>query len=217
MSSAANTLQRQFKDLIRSPVPGFVVDLKDENIFEWSVAIIGLPKTIYEGGYFMATMTFPNDYPFHPPTFRFDREFYHPNVYDDGRLCISILHPPGDDPISGEKAEERWNPTQSVESVLMSIVSLLADPNCSSPANVDAGVAFRKDRELYDGIVKQQVELSKQDIPPGFKMPTSEKDFMIAAPVEIEEDDNFWYESCDESDLDAEDDDDFEEDDDEDD
>jgi hypothetical protein len=45
-----------------------------------------------------------------------------------------------DDPTSGEKAEERWNPTQSVESILLSIVSLLNDPNCSSPANVDAGV-----------------------------------------------------------------------------
>jgi len=43
--------------------------------------------------------------------------------------------------ISGEKAEERWNPTQSVESILLSVVSLLGDPNCSSPANVDAGVA----------------------------------------------------------------------------
>ncbi|KAI8384574.1 ubiquitin-conjugating enzyme/RWD-like protein [Radiomyces spectabilis] len=205
-SSAANILQRQFKELTRNPVPGFAVDLKDDNIFVWDVAIIGSPKTIYEGGYFKATMAFPPDYPFNPPTFRFDRDFYHPNVYLDGRLCISILHPPGDDPISGEKAEERWNPTQSVESVLMSIISLLADPNCSSPANVDAGVAYRKDRELYDSIVKNQVEISKKDIPPGFKMPQSEKDFMIAAPLEIEEDDNFWYESGDASDFDADDD-----------
>ncbi|CAO3637643.1 unnamed protein product [Cunninghamella blakesleeana] len=206
MASAANTLQRQLKDLTRNPVPGFVVELKDDNILKWSVAIIGLPNTIYEGGYFKATMGFTSEYPFKPPTFRFDREFYHPNVYDDGRLCISILHPPGDDPISGEKAEERWNPTQSVESVLMSIISLLADPNCSSPANVDAGVAFRKNRPLYDEIVKKQVEISKQDIPPGFRMPTSEDDFKIAKPVEIEEDENFWYESGDESDFDVDDD-----------
>lgn len=75
-------------------------------------------------------MTFPDDYPFNPPTFRFNNEFYHPNgkfswldfmyfhylhtklrlllkVYPDGRLCISILHPPGEDPVSGEKAEVR--------------------------------------------------------------------------------------------------------------
>lgn len=35
-----------------------------------------------------------------------------------------------------------------------------------------------------------QVEASKKDIPPGFQMPKSEKDFMIAAPAEIEEDEN---------------------------
>ncbi|KAI8971475.1 ubiquitin-conjugating enzyme/RWD-like protein [Mycotypha africana] len=215
MSSAANILQRQLKELTRNPVPGFVVDLKDDNIFEWDVALIGTPKTIYEGGYFKATMTFPDDYPFNPPTFRFNNEFYHPNVYPDGRLCISILHPPGEDPVSGEKAEERWNPTQSVESVLVSIISLLADPNCSSPANVDAGVAYRKDRAVFEAIVKKQVEVSKKDIPPGFKMPTSEKDFMPAAPPEIEEDENFWYESGDDSDFGVDDDfDDEEEDDD---
>ncbi|KAI9495360.1 ubiquitin-conjugating enzyme/RWD-like protein [Zychaea mexicana] len=214
-SSAASILQRQYKELTRNPVPGFVVDLKNDSIFEWDVAIIGSPKTIYEGGYFKATMSFPDDYPFNPPTFRFDREFYHPNVYPDGRLCISILHPPGDDPVSGEKAEERWNPTQSVESVLISIISLLADPNCSSPANVDAGVAYRKDRELFDSIVKGQVEASKKDIPPGFQMPKSEKDFMLAAPAEIEDDDNFWYESAEESDF-IDDDDDVMDDDDDD-
>jgi ubiquitin-conjugating enzyme E2 R len=85
--------------------------------------------------------------------------------YPDGRLCISILHPPGDDPLSGEKAEERWNPTQSVESILLSIVSLLNDPNCSSPANVDAGVMYRNDRESFNKIVEKQVEESKKDIP----------------------------------------------------
>ncbi|KAI9481423.1 MAG: ubiquitin-conjugating enzyme E2 [Benjaminiella poitrasii] len=207
MSSAANILQRQFKELTRNPVPGFVVDLKEDNIFQWDVALIGSPKTMYEGGYFKATMTFPDDYPFNPPTFKFNNEFYHPNVYPDGRLCISILHPPGEDPISGEKAEERWNPTQSVESVLVSIISLLADPNCSSPANVDAGVAYRKNREQFNAIVKKQVEASKTDIPPGFKMPKSEQDFMPSAPPEIEEDDNFWYESGDDSDFGVDDDD----------
>ncbi|GAB5593884.1 Ubiquitin-conjugating enzyme subunit [Umbelopsis nana] len=204
-SSAANILQKQFKELTRNPVPGFVVDLKDDNIFLWDVAIIGSPKTIYEGGYFKATMTFPEDYPFQPPMFRFNNDFYHPNVYSDGRLCISILHPPGDDPVSGEKAEERWNPTQSVESVLMSIISLLADPNCSSPANVDAGVAYRKDREQFTAIVKAQVEASKQDIPEGFFMPQTEADFMLTAPPAIEEDENFWYDSGDDSEFDEDD------------
>jgi hypothetical protein len=40
--------------------------------------------------------------------------------------------------------------------VLVSIISLLADPNCSSPANVDAGVAYRKNRDLFDSVVKSK-------------------------------------------------------------
>ncbi|CEP15484.1 hypothetical protein [Parasitella parasitica] len=174
MASAASVLHRQLKELSKNPVPGFAVDLKDDNILEWDVALIGSPKTIYEGGYFKATMSFPVDYPFNPPTFRFNNPFYHPNVYPDGRLCISILHPPGEDPVSGEKAEERWNPTQ---------------------------VAYRKNREAFDAIVKKQVEDSKKDIPSGFQMPTSEQDFMPGPPSEMEEDDNFWYESGDDSDF----------------
>lgn len=82
-------------------------------------------------------------------------------VWQDGRLCISILHPPGDDPTSGELASERWNPTQSVSTVLLSVISMLNEPNISSPANVDASVMYRNEREKYDAIVRLQVEESK--------------------------------------------------------
>lgn len=87
-----------------------------------------------------AQMKFPVDYPYSPPKLRFLSPILHPNVYtvrikiyraecilcdeivinavygilQDGELCISILHPPGEDPHSGEKPEERWNPTQTV-------------------------------------------------------------------------------------------------------
>ena len=56
----------------------------------------------------------------------------------NGEVCISILHPPTEDPQSGEHPSERWNPAQNVRTILMSIISLLNEPNCSSPANVDA-------------------------------------------------------------------------------
>ncbi|ORY51398.1 hypothetical protein BCR33DRAFT_453855 [Rhizoclosmatium globosum] len=188
---ALQALQRQYKEILQHPIPGFRVELKDENIFEWQVGIIGPLDTIYQGGYFLSTIKFPTDYPFNPPTFTFNSPFFHPNVYSDGRLCISILHPPGDDPTSGEKAEERWNPTQTVESILLSIVSLLNDPNVSSPANVDAGVSlhlsiiyrcakpvnkqvlYRNNRKAYEAKVKEQVELSKKDIPDDLEMPKS--------------------------------------------
>lgn len=82
--------------------------MKDDDIYVWEIGIVGPPDTIYQGGYFLATMKFPQDYPFNPPDFRFNTALWHPNIYTDGRVCISILHPPGDDPLSGEKAEERF-------------------------------------------------------------------------------------------------------------
>ncbi len=154
------------------------ISLIHDNIFEWSVALIVLnPDSLYYGGYFRAVMKFPKNYPYEPPDFRFERPLWHPNIYSDGRLCISILHAPGDDMMSGETAQERWSPVQRVESILISIISLLDDAEVSSPANVDAGVMLRKDPEAYKERVRQDRERSKEDIPAGFAMPTHESVF----------------------------------------
>ena len=48
------------------------------------------------------------------------------SVYPDGQVCISILHAPGDDPMGYESSSERWSPVQSVEKILLSVVSMLA-------------------------------------------------------------------------------------------
>jgi ubiquitin-conjugating enzyme E2 R len=63
---------------------------------------------------------------------------------------------------------------QRAETVLLSILSLLDDAETSSPANVDAGVMLRNAPEAYRDMVKKDTEASKQDIPVGFVMPTSE-------------------------------------------
>lgn len=138
--------------------------------------------------------------------FRFLRPIYHPNIYKDGKLCISILHAPGDDEMSGESAAERWSPAQRVESVLLSIISLLDDAECSSPANVDAGVMLRKNPEEFKKLVKEDVDKSKTDIPEGFVMPDSH---LPTPRVEKTEDADFWFDSDQEegfggSDTDAE-------------
>ena len=67
---------------------------------------MGPPDTLYEGGFFTATMTFPQDYPNKPPDVKFKSEIWHPNVYPDGRVCISILHDAGDDPM-GVRVRQR--------------------------------------------------------------------------------------------------------------
>ncbi len=66
----------------------------------------------------------------------------HPNIDKDGHVCISILHEPGDDRWGYEKPEERWLPVHTVETILLSVISMLADPNSESPANVDAAVSL---------------------------------------------------------------------------
>lgn len=100
--------------------------------------------------------------------------------------------------MSGELASERWSPAQRVESVLISIISLLDDAEPSSPANVDAAVLLRNEIDVYRQLVKADVEASKLDIPEGFEMPTH--DTPVREPVE-KEDHDFWADSDADSDV----------------
>ncbi|ERF69212.1 hypothetical protein EPUS_01169 [Endocarpon pusillum Z07020] len=184
-------LMKEYKDL--SKEKWLKIELDDENIYRWNIALIILnPDSLYYGGYFKAIMTFPKDYPYIPPDFKFIRPLFHPNIYEDGKLCISILHAPGEDVMSGELASERWTPVQRTESVLISILSLLDDAEVSSPANVDAGIMLRKEPEKYKARVREEVEASKKDIPEGFVMPTHES---TKPPVIEKYDDDFWADS----------------------
>eukprot|EP01129_Flabellula_baltica_P010875 TRINITY_DN4659_c0_g1_i2.p1 TRINITY_DN4659_c0_g1~~TRINITY_DN4659_c0_g1_i2.p1 ORF type:complete len:186 (+),score=62.96 TRINITY_DN4659_c0_g1_i2:233-790(+) len=121
-------------------------------------------------------MTFPDDYPMSPPSLKFLSDFWHPNVYPDGGVCISILHPPGEDEMSGERPEERWLPTQTVSTILLSVISMLADPNISSPANVDASVEWRTDRERYLERTAALAERSRRQVPEHVVIPHPDTD-----------------------------------------
>ncbi|ONK60269.1 uncharacterized protein A4U43_C08F16280 [Asparagus officinalis] len=96
------------------------------------------PGFLCNGGYFNAIMSFPDNYPNSPPSVRIKSRMWHPNVYPDGRVCISILHAPGEDPTGYELASDRWTPVHMVESIVLSIISMLSSPNDASPANVEA-------------------------------------------------------------------------------
>ncbi|CAG0894258.1 unnamed protein product [Darwinula stevensoni] len=132
-------LRKQLADLKKNPVEGFSAGLiDDDDIYKWEVLIIGPPDTLYEGGFFKAHLYFPKDYPQKPPKMKFISDVWHPNIEKNGDVCISILHEPGDDKWGYEKANERWLPIHTVETILISVISMLADPNDESPANVDA-------------------------------------------------------------------------------
>lgn len=75
-------------------------------------------------------------------------------------MCISILHAPGDDPMGYESSAERWSPVQSVEKILLSVVSMLAEPNDESAANVDAAKTWREDQRKFREIAQRAVRKS---------------------------------------------------------
>lgn len=151
----------EYKQLTVNPPEGILAGpISEENFFEWETYVAGPADTVYEGGVFKAIMTFPSDYPLSPPKMQFICEMFHPNVYPDGRVCISILHAPGEDPLGYESISERWSPVQSIEKVLLSVVSMLAEPNDESGANVDAAKMWREDRKRFNSIVDQCVRKS---------------------------------------------------------
>lgn len=148
-------LKRQLAELNKKGTDGFSAGLiDDEDFFKWEVFIVGPADTHYEGGFFKAHLIFPKDYPQKPPKMKFISEMWHPNVHKDGEVCISILHEPGEDKYGYEKASERWLPIHTVETILISVISMLADPNDESPANVDAAKDWRED---YNGAFKKKV------------------------------------------------------------
>jgi len=148
-------LKRQLMDLRKGSTDGFSAGLADDDdLFKWDVMIMGPPDTFYEGGYFKATLNFPKEYPNRPPVMKFTSEIWHPNVEKNGSVCISILHEPGEDRYGYERPCERWLPIHTVETILISVISMLADPNDESPANVEAAKQFRED---YLGEFKRRV------------------------------------------------------------
>ncbi|KKA30629.1 hypothetical protein TD95_000839 [Thielaviopsis punctulata] len=150
-AAAGALLRRQLKEMQRQiELPGISVGLVDDNnIFVWEVMLmINDDCKYYGGGNFRAHLTFPRSYPLMPPQLVFQTPIpFHPNIYEDGRLCISILHPPEEDQFGYEAASERWSPVQTPETILLSVVSLFHSPNDESPANVEAARMFREERE----------------------------------------------------------------------
>ena len=162
-SQSALLLMKQLKDLNKRPVEGFSAGLKDDDDpFVWEIMIMGPPDTPYEGGFFQAEMNFPKEYPNMPPTLRFISDIVHPNVYPDGKVCMSILHPPGEDQYGYESAAERWLPLHTVESILLSLISMISSPNDESPANIDAAKMWREDNPAFVKKVMRCVRRSQE-------------------------------------------------------
>ena len=164
-SAAIRRLTIEYKQLTSDPNTLFpaVGPISEDNYLEWEALLPGPEDTPFEGGVFSARLSFPPSYPLEPPTMRFDPPLFHPNVYPDGLVCISILHAPGEDPNSAylltvyESSAERWSPVQSIEKILLSVLSMLAEPNVESGANIDACKLFRDDHAAYERRIRREV------------------------------------------------------------
>ncbi|KAI6382196.1 hypothetical protein MCOR25_000787 [Pyricularia grisea] len=196
-AGAKQRLASEFASLLKEPWVHFNdPDMIAANLFHWRFGLVVTnPDSDFYEGYFKVDMAFPTDYPYSPPQFKFATStgIFHPNVYPDGRTCISILHRPGEDLMSGEMASERWSPLQGVESVLRSVLLLLDDPEIGSPANVDASVTYRDDRARYKQRAREAVARSHKDKPEDFVMPESLE--VTKPPPKADYDEDFFQPS----------------------
>ena len=112
------------------------------NLFEWDGVIIGPTKTPYEGGMFRLKIYFPNDYPFKSPKVIFTTKIYHPNINSGGIICLDIL-------------KTQWSPALTISKVLLSICSLLNDPNPNDPLEPQIAKQYVEDKAKYEYIARQ--------------------------------------------------------------
>jgi len=143
--------------------PNYMFDINPtDNAFKHNIVIIGPSNTPFEQGIFYGKILYPKNFPFSPPqVYIFDsidrkRGLYHPNIYPNGLCCISILHE-GKDNTGYESNNIRWSPAQTIESIILSIISILDNPNIDSPANLDAAKLYNNERKLYDRTIRKIV------------------------------------------------------------
>jgi len=153
---AIKRLQNEFKQYLKDPSLHYSISPDNTNFLLWNVLLFGPQETIFADGVFKCQLEFTKNYPNTPPKFKFIDNFYHPNIYPDGRVCMSILHD-GEDSYGYEHISERWTPSHSVNSILISLLSILTEPNLESPANVDASKLWKTNFNEYKKIIYKKI------------------------------------------------------------
>nr|CAG4638748.1 EOG090X0DZY [Cyclestheria hislopi] len=135
--STSKRLQQELMTLMMSGDKGISAFPDGDDFFSWVGTIHGPVGTVYEGLVYKLSLHFPNGYPFTAPTVKFVTSCFHPNVDTYGNICLDIL-------------KDKWSALYDVRTILLSIQSLLGDPNNDSPLNGQAAqlwldqVAYKK-------------------------------------------------------------------------
>ncbi|OMP85076.1 Ubiquitin-conjugating enzyme E2-16 kDa [Diplodia seriata] len=96
----------------------------------------------YSGGVFFLAIHFPTDYPFKPPKVNFTTRIYHPNINSNGSICLDILR-------------DQWSPALTISKVLLSICSMLTDPNPDDPLVPEIAHVYKTDRARYEATARE--------------------------------------------------------------
>ena len=130
-------ITKELEELIKDPPTNCSAGPEDTDIFKWKATIIGPEDTPYHGGIFNLSILFPPDYPFKPPKIKFTTKILHPNINGSGNICLDILQ------------GRQWSPALTISKVLLSISSLLSDPNPDDPLDVRAANIYNEDRDKF--------------------------------------------------------------------
>ncbi|KAL0977896.1 hypothetical protein UPYG_G00162920 [Umbra pygmaea] len=123
--SVTKRLQQELMTLMMSGDKGISAFPESDSLFKWIGTIDGAQGTVYEGLRYKLSLEFPSGYPYKAPRVKFITPCFHPNVDDQGFICLDIL-------------KDKWSALYDVRSILLSIQSLLGEPNNESPLNTTA-------------------------------------------------------------------------------
>ena len=146
-------LYGELKNLRKNKIEGISAEPIDENdLTVWKGRVEGAKGTPFEGGYFHFKIEIPEQYPFEPPEVKMITKVYHPNINSKtGSICVNILK------------KGVWVPTNSIQSVLLSLQGLLSKPNPKSPLVGEINEVYVKDINKYNETVREWVKLYAQD------------------------------------------------------
>lgn len=130
---------------------------QDDSIYKWTAEIIGTRGSPYENGKFLLSIDFPKNYPFSAPLINFITKIYHCNINTSGGICLDIL-------------KEQWSPVLTISKVLLSIQSLMNEPNPNDPLMPYIADLYINERDIYN---KNAREYTKKYAIPAKKRPRS--------------------------------------------
>lgn len=139
---ALKRIKKELQDLNKDPPAQCSAGPVQDDLFHWQATIMGPTDSPYQGGVFFLNIHFPTDYPFKPPKISFSTRIYHPNINSNGSICLDILR-------------SQWSPALTVSKVLLSICSLLNDPNPEDPLVPEIARVFKQDPKKYESTAKE--------------------------------------------------------------